>query len=652
MKTPFVSILVPVYNVGDCLERCLESLVRQTLSNIEIICVDDGSTDNSAKILKKYRKRDRRISIIHKENGGLPSARNAGINAARGEYVGFVDSDDYVEERMFQRLYETARSHDSEVVICGAEIFPEKPHASDWLYKCLSPEYRHYEKFEPSILFDNSYTTPFLWRTLIKRDLLEEYNLRLDEDILLGEDKLFQSKVYPKAKNITVIPDKLYHYGWYREGSMMSQDVYHVSGKKMQAHWKMVHRVAEVLTEDFGEAEMSIQFLKWSIPFLYSDFIYQQAHIKKKLANEMVKVWVNAGYYLHKWKLPDWINEQFTYFYEAARMDDLYAKISVIIPASGECEYIEESLKSILTQSIQEVECIIVNSGASNRTYSILHQYLFKDKRVRLYNTEGKKSYAECLNYGISLAEGEYLAFCEPDGWYADKNALMAWYYVASGEDADICAGIKLQKDNIQFTKLSELDGESIINECSADAFLQNDFHHIIYRKQFLEDKEILFKDASIVSGFPFLVRAYLEARKKVFINRLNYVIRYAYRQDWISTEKCEKVLEAMEEIMEYSVEKQNGAVQARVLALLNGDYLKKIIVNNTRAYCMPPERCPNGENSQFKTIKYLYRIMQLVDSDLLEEAGYEVTTSYINILWEVMKERQKFIGDLSVRYQ
>lgn len=652
MKTPFVSILVPVYNVEDCLERCLESLVRQTLTNIEIICVDDGSTDDSAKILKKYEKKDRRISIIHKENGGLPSARNAGISAARGEYVGFVDSDDYVEERMFQCLYETARSHDSEIVICGAEIFPEKPHASAWLYKCLSPEYHHYKEFEPSILFGDSSTTPFLWRTLIKRDLLEKYNLRLDEDILLGEDKLFQSKVYPKAKNITVIPDKLYHYGWYRKGSMMSQDVYHISGKKMQAHWKMIHRAAEVLAEDFAEAEMSLQFLKWSIPFLYADFIYQPAAVKKELAHEIVEVWEKAGYYLHKRNLPDWINEQFTYFYEAAVMKPVSAKVSIIIPVSGECEYIKDALKSVLTQSMQEVECILINSGVSDRIYAILHKCLFKDKRVRLYNTEGKKSYAECLNYGISLAEGEYLAFCEPDGWYADKNVLKAWYYVACEAGADICAGIKLQKENIEFVKMSELDGESIADDCSAEVFLQNDFHHIIYRREFLLEKEIVFKEASLVSGFPFLIKAYYEAKEKNFINRLNYVARYIYRQDWISTEKCEKVLDVMEEMMEYSVQKKSGEVQARVLALLNGDYLKKMIVNNTRAYCMPPERCPDGENSQFKTVRALYRIMQLADSDLLEEVGYKSTTLYTNILCEVMKKRQKFLADLSVKCQ
>ena len=101
MKTPLVSILVPVYNVEDYLERCLDSLLQQSLTQIEIVCVNDGSTDKSAEILEEYAKKDNRIVVVHKKNGGLPSARNAGLDVAKGKYVGFVDSDDYVDKDMF-----------------------------------------------------------------------------------------------------------------------------------------------------------------------------------------------------------------------------------------------------------------------------------------------------------------------------------------------------------------------------------------------------------------------------------------------------------------------------------------------------------------------------------------------------------------------
>ena len=111
MQRPLVSIIVPVYNVEKYLERCIQSLVRQTLNDIEIILVDDGSSDSSGLLCDKFAERDRRIQVVHKENGGLSSARNAGLEIASGRYVGFVDSDDDVELDMYERMSATAEKY-------------------------------------------------------------------------------------------------------------------------------------------------------------------------------------------------------------------------------------------------------------------------------------------------------------------------------------------------------------------------------------------------------------------------------------------------------------------------------------------------------------------------------------------------------------
>ena len=200
MSNVLVSILVPVYNTSKYLEKCMDSLVGQTLKEIEIICVNDGSTDNSLEILQAYAEKDPRVIIVDKPNGGLPSARNAGIDRATGNYLGFVDSDDYVETTMFEKMYKTAIKNSAEVVICGAEIFPTTPAPTAWLYDVLSPRTCHYPEFTPDVLFKERGSRPFLWRNLVKRDLIEREGIRLKEDIVLGEDQAFQFKVYPKAK--------------------------------------------------------------------------------------------------------------------------------------------------------------------------------------------------------------------------------------------------------------------------------------------------------------------------------------------------------------------------------------------------------------------------------------------------------------------
>ena len=120
-----VSIVVPCYNVAPYVEECLESLVNQSLQDLEIICVNDGSTDATPALLDAWARRDGRIRVIHRENGGQASARNVGMDTAAGEYVGFVDPDDYVEHAMFARLVEESRRHGADVTACGYTSFSD-----------------------------------------------------------------------------------------------------------------------------------------------------------------------------------------------------------------------------------------------------------------------------------------------------------------------------------------------------------------------------------------------------------------------------------------------------------------------------------------------------------------------------------------------
>ena len=130
-----VSIIVPVYNVEKYLRQCVDSIVNQSLKEIEIICINDGSTDNSLQILEGYAQRDKRIKIINKRNEGLSTARNTGMEYATGEYIGFVDSDDFINEKMYENLYKNAKSNKSDIVMCPAYVFdnnnpelnPKKP---------------------------------------------------------------------------------------------------------------------------------------------------------------------------------------------------------------------------------------------------------------------------------------------------------------------------------------------------------------------------------------------------------------------------------------------------------------------------------------------------------------------------------------------
>ena len=116
---PLISVIVPVYNVAEYLSRCVDSILAQSYENLQIILVDDGSTDDSGKICEEYAKKDARIQVIHQNNGGLSSARNAGLDLASGEYIGFVDSDDWIEPEMYAEMLARMEKYDAQLVCAG-----------------------------------------------------------------------------------------------------------------------------------------------------------------------------------------------------------------------------------------------------------------------------------------------------------------------------------------------------------------------------------------------------------------------------------------------------------------------------------------------------------------------------------------------------
>lgn len=122
MDNPIISIVVPVYNVEKYLDRCIESILAQSFKDFELILVNDGSSDSSAFICDKYKGMDKRVKVIHKENGGLSDARNKGIEIATGKYIGFVDSDDYIDKDMYLQLYELIEMHSADIAICDAVL--------------------------------------------------------------------------------------------------------------------------------------------------------------------------------------------------------------------------------------------------------------------------------------------------------------------------------------------------------------------------------------------------------------------------------------------------------------------------------------------------------------------------------------------------
>ena len=218
-----LSVVLPVYNVEKYLPRCIETLTAWKASYVEFLFVNDGSTDYSAQVIESYAEKDSRIHLLNKENGGCASARNYGIEHARGRYIGFVDSDDFVDERMFQKLLSRAIMGNYELSYCGyCEYYEDTGDLEPILNDCLGEPYVSgtYRQDKVQKLAIN--TRVAIWRCIYKKSLLERSHLRFHEDLKRFDDLPFRVECIFSAQSAVCVPEYLYFYRLGRRGQDVS----------------------------------------------------------------------------------------------------------------------------------------------------------------------------------------------------------------------------------------------------------------------------------------------------------------------------------------------------------------------------------------------------------------------------------------------
>lgn len=264
-----LSVIVPIYNSERYLEKAIKSILSQTLHDIEIICVDDGSSDNSVNILERLAKTDERLVVLKKENGGQSSARNAALDIAKGQYIGFVDSDDTIPADYFETLYSYAVNFDADIVQCGVLMISENNH-----HICPWPFNKDIWLLETRNPYLNklflTYSSGFVWNKIYKNELFDN-KLRFIEGIY-WEDNPFILEICQKAKNIVSINDVCYHY-LQRNGSTV-----HSKGAKV--HFDLLTSVEHIIyfLNNNGVSKIDYQSFASSIKFRLDD---ELARVKK-----------------------------------------------------------------------------------------------------------------------------------------------------------------------------------------------------------------------------------------------------------------------------------------------------------------------------------------------------------------------------------
>ena len=247
-----VSIVVPVYNAEKYVDRCIESILGQSYTNIEVIIIDDSSKDNSLAICRKYSEQDKRVKVFSKENKGVSAARNLGIEKARGEYLMFADADDYIDKDMVGDMLGLLKENGADIAVSG------------WIYEDDTVMINHPIKHEGNVAADRNTAIHmiqtrsdeycgYLWNKLFRSSMIKSNNIRLDEDLRIMEDLLFCIRAFLKAEKTVFTPEAYYHYYHHTDNATGNIGQKNINEDTMILGIAVWDRIYELLKKDAGQ---------------------------------------------------------------------------------------------------------------------------------------------------------------------------------------------------------------------------------------------------------------------------------------------------------------------------------------------------------------------------------------------------------------
>lgn len=524
MYKPKISVIIPVYNTAAYLPRCIGSVTGQTYRNLEIILVDDGSTDDSARICEAYAGKDSRIVFIKQENSGNTAARKAGLGAATGEYVMFVDSDDRIGNSLVELLYRQAETYHAELVISdvrmirvGGRVEARRNLVAPGVYtnpkEAVKRLFFDYEDCKYGIL-------PYIYAKLYRKDLVTGVMEQIEDRIQYDEDRALVWTCL--MKNITVVFTDCMEYDYCQraEGLVRARDEMYLA--RINYFYCYMRRLFE--KEDEILMKQLEQYVIWNVRIAFKWKMGMSENALAEADNACGSGFAGQS--------------KFTMRTVAAGSA---TKVSIIIPSFNAVPYIRQCLDSVRAQTLPEIEILCVDAGSTDGTVDVIEEYAVLDGRVR-YLTSEQKSYGYQMNLGIDAAKGEYIGIVEPDDYvaeemfeklydaaqsnrldyvksdfykfmdYRDRRHYQKWERSYWGNDDDVYNKVILLKDHPQ-------------------ALVYGDHGNIwsgIYRREFLLDRRIRFHETPGASyqdtGFALLCT--LEAERVMFLTDTFYRYR------------------------------------------------------------------------------------------------------------------------------
>jgi len=563
-----VSIVMPVYNSERYLRECLDSVLEQTLKEIEVICIDDASEDSSLGILEEYKKRDSRVRVLAQESTQFAGvARNLGIGEAQGRYMVFWDADDLFEPDALEKMYSQCEEDEADICVCGGRVYDMAAQrlvsAGHYLdLGCLPPEV----PFSPQKYPENAFrfTNPAPWNKMFRTEYIAREGIRF-QDLPRSNDVYFVFMAIALAQRVTVVDRPLVNY---RRGTAVS--LQETNADSPFCFYEALVSLRQGLTEhklfkkfEKGFASVALDMCIYNLNTQKSKNAWLQVALRLKdgifkdlgVLRYPKKFFPNRANYEQMVFLLEKTPKDLAGYEPDLRKDERHAtepkafdpsaaegsvRVSVIIPIYNVERYIEECLRSVMRQSLQDIEIICIDDGSTDGSEAIVEQLQQEDGRIQLLS-QANAGQSIARNKGLRVAQGEYVAFLDSDDLFA-WCALEHLYCEAKSDNLDVLFfGGEAFYDPVELFRAYpqfltnyryKRSYESVSN--GPELFLRlrenGDFRPGVvlqlFRRAFLEENQITFYPGIIHEDNLFTFRCFMSARRASVLSEPLYLRR------------------------------------------------------------------------------------------------------------------------------
>lgn len=488
-----LSIIIYINNDYEHISKCLDSITNQSMRNIEIICINDSSSDESLKILDNFSKKDKRVKVINNNNyEGIINSYNQAIKCSEGDYISFINSRDWIDNQFYEKLYENSINKNLDINMCCVSKVNNETgllNYNDPYFNCKCIKkfnnkvfsYKDIQNFIGDICtlsFNKIYKKSFL----IENDIVFQKNFYYAE--------IFFYETFLLADKVSFLDENLYYHRTNNMSSSLNcvDDIF-IAIHLIENKITFINQIEgyELLLNKFLNRIFN-NILKWEDD---SELLFNKT--KEYLLNNKAKVEKLKSVYLSS-KIDTLLSSKdFEEFKEKERN---LIKISVIIPVFNSEQTINKCLNSLFNQTLKEIEIIFIDDGSTDNSSKILFDYASKYDFIKIISQKNQGP-GIARNKGIKKAKGEYIAFLDSDDYYVEDYALEYMFNMAIEKNIKMCsANLRIFNNYLGFYKQTETNENYEINFIEPNEYgIPWFFYKNIYQRKILLDNNILFPD-------------------------------------------------------------------------------------------------------------------------------------------------------------